>query len=196
MPPGTKRAPTLAQLQERAKKANRASKARVDITIRVDVATYAALIELAEEYRVSMSDVARQCLSDGLRKYRDFASPYVDNPFRPTTPMRANPEIVLSTGFDRPRTGTEAPMEVYRRENALRADDLTAPIPGYDEAVTDRVSAGLATMASEAARTLGHFLPQSPTLPSADGVAFDPLAPTPDDEDPGTTHADALAAQA
>lgn len=201
LPPGTRRAPTLAQLQERAKKANKASKARVDITIRIDVPVYAALIELAEEYHVSMADVARQCLADGARKYRDFNSSLIDSPFRATTPMRANPEIVESFGFDRPRTGFDSPNSRHARSGALLANDLTGPIPALDRAVEERANAGLAEMASEAARRLGtvSFLPNSggKTAPaaSADGtLAYDPLAPTPDEDDPGTTHAGQLAA--
>lgn len=203
LPPGTRRAPTLAQLQERAKKANKQSKARVDITIRIDVPIYAALIELAEEYHVSMADVARQCLADGARKYRDFSSPFVDSPFRPTTPMRANAEIVVPFGHDRPRTGAFAPGEVHARSGALLADDLTGPIPGHDRAVEERANASLAEMATAAAHRLGavSFLPNAggKTAPSVgpNGVlAYDPLAPTPDEDDPGTTHATELTADA
>lgn len=171
LPAGTRRSPSLAKLKERAAKANKDSRARIEVSVRIDTETYAALVALAETYRCSIADIHRQCLDDGLRKYVEFRSPFNANPFVRTTPMRAHPDIVEPVGNDRPHhSGAESPRTIHDTANAVRADDLTAPIPDYDAAVE-----------RSAVDRLGSFLPQSggALVPSMDDEAADPLAPRP-----------------
>ena len=62
------------------------------INIRVPVATYRALVELAEEYHQPVTVVTRQCIDDGIRKYKDFSSPGL-NPFGRPAVARASAAV-------------------------------------------------------------------------------------------------------
>lgn len=175
LPRGTKKTSTLAQLQARARAAGaKARQPKPVIHVSVDESTFEALLELAETYNTSMKEVARQCLADGIRKYKDFSSPYLASPFVSTSVMRAYPHL-LDPGdvSNHPVNGAQA---AAREQRALVADELTGPIPGYDESV--------AAETARAAQSLGSaFLPQGGPLPTTLGeLAFDPLAPVLEEE--------------
>ncbi len=193
LPPGTRH--NRLNLERLKSRDNRLAltleKCRMEL--RMDLVMYEKLIDLAEEYSVSTAEMARQCLRDGIRRYRDFNSAYADSPFRPVTPMQAFPEIVQQTARDRPTNGDYSPRAVHDRRAALTAEDLTAPLPEYDREVDDRNGAGLASMAQMAATRLGNFLPQSPPLKSAEGLSYDALAPIPEALDDGTLREPSLA---
>lgn len=179
LPPGTKRTVTLEQLKARAKKQNILAKQQVIVTLRISVPAYKACVELAEEYNVSVAEIQRQCLDDGIRKYRDFNSPYAANPFRPVKPFQAFPDMVIPMGNDRPKTGEISNTTVAANRRAVLAEDLTGPIPTYDNEITQATTDNFAELLST---KLGNFLPQSPLLPKDDVLAYDPLAPTPDED--------------
>ena len=142
----------------------------MQLTFKVDAELYEAVVDLAERYHAAVSEVARQCLVDGIRKYKDFSSPNSDSPFRPTSVMRAYPAILdPEDPANRPHTGDRA-AAIERR--AILADDLTGDIPAYD-----------AEIAAARAVLGAAFLPQggppAMTLGQVAGeLAFDPLAPT------------------
>jgi len=54
---------------------------------------YKALVELAEEYHQPISVIARQCLEDGARKYREFSTPGL-NPFGRVPVSRSHPNLL------------------------------------------------------------------------------------------------------
>lgn len=171
LPPGTKNRkitkPTLEALKARGKRLNRRNAEKVDLPLRVDPDTYLALIELGEEYNASVAEVSRQCLKDGIRKYREFNSPYAPNPFRDLTPLRAYADIIPHVGKDQPNTGDFAPTEIGKRRRMLIAQELTAEIPELDENA-------LAGMPAEWSK----FMPQTGTLTKpGEPMEFDPLAP-------------------
>jgi len=80
----------IQKLQDRAKKVAQKSKSVISLTLRIPVPLYEALIELAEEWHAPVSEVARQCLSDGARKYNDFAE-LRPGSFAPRTPLQQVP---------------------------------------------------------------------------------------------------------
>jgi hypothetical protein len=94
---GKANALTEAQkLKKRAAKASLDARAKISVTLRLPIEEYKALVELAEEYHSPVSDIARQCLSDGIRKYRDFSSPRRSN-FINHSPMQALPHLAKNT---------------------------------------------------------------------------------------------------
>jgi uncharacterized protein (DUF4415 family) len=170
LPPGTKRTSTLAQLQDRARKATaKARQRKPTVTIAMDEAVYEALIDLAETYNTRITEVARQCLDDGIRKYKDFNSPHSQSPFRSTSVMRAYPNLLDPTDLaNHPRNGQR---EDARERRAIAADELTGPITGYDETVAAETARAAASLGSA-------FLPQGgPPATTLGELAFDPLAP-------------------
>lgn len=184
LPRGTKQATTLATLAERARKASvKARRAKKSIAVLVDEPTYEALIELAETYATTITEVARQCLFDGLRKYKDFNSPYNESPFRSTSVMRAYPHLLDHD--DRANHPQNGKREDAAARRAIAADELTGPVPGYDESLTAEIAATATTFGAA-------FLPQGGGKPITLGdVAFDPLAPV-QEPDPGQQLLDEL----
>jgi hypothetical protein len=72
----------MAELRRRAARAASESRSGVTVSIKVPKELYRVLVELAEEYHRPISEIARQALSDGARKYRQFSTPGL-NPFSP-----------------------------------------------------------------------------------------------------------------
>ena len=166
MPKAATRRPTLEQLKLRARKIQTKQRALLKIWTRVDVATYEAIVELAEEYSLSMSEVHRQALTDGLRKYRDFRTPYAENPMRRTRVMESFPDLAEAAG---PQSGAFAPGVVSQQRASVLADDLTGPVPELDEL---------------SVRRLGSFLPQTQPIVTPTNLAYDPIAPVAPGEPP------------
>jgi|GEM_PF-2688806 len=172
LPPGTKnRRLTIDALKARGKRLNRKAAEKVDLPLRIEPELYLALLETAEEYSTSLNAVAKQCIKDGLRKYREFRSPYAPNPFNDLTPFQAYNDagIITPIGKDRPMTGEASPYQVSKKRRLLAAEELTAAIPEYDN--------------PEMPAEWSKFLPQTSPLKSADdAMEFDPLAPVQDEE--------------
>jgi hypothetical protein len=83
----------LAELRKRARTAGATARTSVSLQVRASVELYKALVELAEEYHQPISVIARQCLEDGARKYRDFSTPGL-NPFGRVPVSRSHPQLL------------------------------------------------------------------------------------------------------
>ncbi len=129
----------LAELRKRARTAGATARTSVSLQVRASVELYKALVELAEEYHQPISVIARQCLEDGARKYRDFSTPGL-NPFGRVPVSRSHPQLLqrpatsLAARFapQPPRPGVPEPdeedVEVAGLENY--AEQLSKLPPG------------------------------------------------------------------
>jgi len=97
LPPGTKRRGTLrpavglsaSELRKRAIQTHLHARGGIAISTKINPTLYEAILELAEAYHEEFYAVLRQCLADGVRKYRDLSLP--DSPF--ARPLRTDPGL-------------------------------------------------------------------------------------------------------
>jgi len=121
----------VAELRARARAAAAQSKSFIGINIRVGVDTYKALVELAEEYHQPVTVVTRQCIEDGIRKYRDFSDPSL-NPFGRPAVGRAAAAVSRDTSILRKLQQARAQHEEEETEEDVLAntiDNLASNFP-------------------------------------------------------------------
>jgi hypothetical protein len=111
-------------------------------------------VELAEEYHQPISVIARQCLEDGTRKYREFSVPGVGfaNAKRMAPVTRQIPGLLRDTPSNSLASRLRPPQ-------ALQG----VPVPDVDD--TEEAVAGLEKYAEVlAALPMGLVLPSAPNL--------------------------------
>jgi hypothetical protein len=86
----------VAALRKRASAAAAMAKTTVPIAGRISVDLYKAMVELAEEFHVPIIQVIRQCLTDGVRKYKDLPPEFTpfQGPARVARAVHANPSLL------------------------------------------------------------------------------------------------------
>jgi hypothetical protein len=151
-PPKRKPNNELAELRRRARTAGAQARTSVSLQVRCSVELYKALVELAEEYHQPISVIARQCLEDGTRKYREFSVPGVGfaNAKRMAPVTRQIPGLLRDT----------PPGSLASR---LRPPSVSGLVPNVDD--TEEAVAGLEKYAEVlAALPMGLVLPSAPNL--------------------------------
>jgi predicted transcriptional regulator len=162
------------KLKRRAKKAAAAARASVPLSLRIPLPLYKALVELAEEYHQPISEIAKQCLTDGTRKYRDFQTA------RPAAFVNASPLVARNYPQPQAQGDIIARLQANARSSrpVLPHSSHQAVTPTQEEmdtAVTESIFEGLAGIPAGALMPFGGR-PPGPVSANAEEEDPDALA--------------------
>jgi hypothetical protein len=105
----------VAELRKRASAAAAMAKTTVPIAGRISLDLYKAIVELAEEFHTPVIQVIRQCLTDGVRKYKDLPPEFAPfaSPSRTAATLRAAPSLLTRV------RNTQAALEEVSEEEEV-----------------------------------------------------------------------------